>query len=300
MTSRNPHSNEGTTTVDPYVYEGTDVLVNRFGIRSDAALERVERSMTEHAIRKLLQADPPEEFGFGYLRDVHRKLFGRIYPFAGELRTVEMRKPDAVLSGRSVGYARPDRIEEEADAAIRLMHVAVADGVGWGKLALSVAGLWRAHPFREGNTRAVFVYLHQFARAHGFPLDADVTSRDPGKTRDALALAATGVEEPLSDLLRDSFRSYRTRRHPVLGFVSAHAAEILARHSNLPLAVAEPGDRVRGQVACVTGNQVIVLTSKGLLAVREELLPHVPADGEMIAAHALDPEAAAPAMPLAM
>ena len=53
--------------------------------------------------------------------------------------------------------------------------------------------LWRIHPFREGNTRTVSVYMNLFAEAMELRFDGELLSKHTGYLREALVLAA--VEE---------------------------------------------------------------------------------------------------------
>lgn len=267
--------------IDPYVYEGTDVLVNHFGIRDEEALDRAERVVTELAVFRQMQAPLPSRFGLGHLIDVHAGIFGEIYPFAGKLRTVPVGKQEHVLSGRSVAYAEPECVAAMADEAIARMEASAANPSRTG-FAEALALLWRAHPFREGNTRAVLVFLHGFCLAHGHPLDFEVLSRSPQDVRDALALAATGVPDGLAAKLAESFRSARRRNHPALGFVTAEAADFLDRFEGVPVSVAEDGDRVRGQVGCVSHSTVIVQTAKGLVAAPLSCFATEPDSGDRV------------------
>ena len=74
---------------DPYVYPGTSVLRNRFGLTDAADLDRVERL---HTTNRSLEPIPRGSFDLAHLRAIHRHLFQDIYDWAGELRTVEISK----------------------------------------------------------------------------------------------------------------------------------------------------------------------------------------------------------------
>jgi cell filamentation protein, protein adenylyltransferase len=79
---------------DPYVYPGTDVLRNVLGIRDASELERIEASLT-YLRSPLLAFQPiPGDYDLTHLREFHRYLFGDLYEWAGELRTVVLAKTD--------------------------------------------------------------------------------------------------------------------------------------------------------------------------------------------------------------
>ena len=65
---------------DPYVYPGTSVLKNRFGLRDPNALDRIERL---HTGNRILEPFPRGSFDLTHLRAIHRHLFQDIYEWAG-------------------------------------------------------------------------------------------------------------------------------------------------------------------------------------------------------------------------
>lgn len=46
--------------------------------------------------------------------------------------------------------------------------------------------IWRAHAFREGNTRTTITFVSQFAKYRGFPLDSSLFARHAVYMRSAL------------------------------------------------------------------------------------------------------------------
>jgi cell filamentation protein len=77
---------------DPYVYPGTDVLRNLLGVRDAAALAEREAALSAIRIAQLERRFIPGDFDLAHLQATHRYIFGDIYPWAGELRTVRIIK----------------------------------------------------------------------------------------------------------------------------------------------------------------------------------------------------------------
>ena len=50
--------------------------------------------------------------------------------------------------------------------------------------------IWRVHPYREGNTRAVSIFMKLFADKKGLPFNAELLSQNTGYLRNALVMAA--------------------------------------------------------------------------------------------------------------
>ena len=62
--------------------------------------------------------------------------------------------------------------------------------------------LWRVHPYREGNTRTVSIFMKLFAEASRLDFNAQLLSKHAGYLRNALVLA-TVEEAPEPQYLLD-------------------------------------------------------------------------------------------------
>lgn len=135
-------------------------------------------------------------FHVSSLRTVHRHLFQSIFDWAGEFRTVNIYKSEEVLGGLSISYSDTESIQSD------LKHIFDwASTVKWNllnnQLALNfsklMSDIWRVHPYREGNTRTVSIFMKLFAKNQGVQFDAQLLSQNAGYVRKALVLAT--VEE---------------------------------------------------------------------------------------------------------
>lgn len=72
---------------DPYCYPETSVLRNRLGLMNEDALNEAERALSEVAASEIEFDLPP--YDLAYLQRIHRKLFGDVYEWAGEIRSVD-------------------------------------------------------------------------------------------------------------------------------------------------------------------------------------------------------------------
>ena len=149
-----------------YLWEpGGYVLRNEWGIRDALALATREYKETYRRRREIERGrvEIPRTYDGAHLRAIHAHLFGNIYEWAGEYRTVGMQKgasPESAFAppdhiGRYVGYAR--RVIEETDWA-SLEPEAFADAS-----ARVFAYINHAHPFREGNGRTSRVFMEHVA-----------------------------------------------------------------------------------------------------------------------------------------
>ena len=256
---------------DPHVYEGTDTLRNNAGIRDPEALAEREQIVSFQALRQMLKEPVLGNFDQAHFAAIHKRLFAEIYPWAGETRTVELWKPEIVLSGRSVAYTPPAQIGEQMRSALSSLAQEqlgnLKDSRPAMRLAENMATLYQAHPFREGNTRTLLAFMEQYARHHRQPLDQALINRTPSETRDKLVLATIGQIRPLSEMVRNARYSEEQRAHPVLGRLSAEAFEATRLMGSPRIVMPEPGTQIRGQVVATSYDHALVRQDRVLAAV---------------------------------
>ena len=164
-------------SADPYVYPGTTVLQNIRGLRDQAGLSRLEDAVSALALAELADRHLPGSYDLAHLQAFHRFIFGDLYPWAGQVRTITISKDESVfcLPQYIDGYA--------ADIAARLAGQDHLTGRDRPEFLDGLAELWAdlnaLHPFREGNGRATRALLTQLARDAGHPIswqDLDPTA----------------------------------------------------------------------------------------------------------------------------
>ena len=110
----------------------------------------------------------PGQYDLTHLRDFHRQIFGRLYPWAGEIRTVAISKSDM--------FCLPQYIETYATEVLgQLADEKHLRGLPRDRfvdrVAHYLAEVNAIHPFREGNGRTQRAFFHQLAREAGWPID---------------------------------------------------------------------------------------------------------------------------------
>lgn len=153
---------------DPYLLPGTAVLRNRAGITDATVLAAFELKASLARVAELERRPVEGDFDLKHLRAIHRHIFGDVYDWAGEFRTVDIAK--------GMYFCRCDAIESEAH---RVFGAIAGDnylvGLGRQVFIAKIADHWgevnALHPFREGNTRAQRVFFQQLAQVAGWPID---------------------------------------------------------------------------------------------------------------------------------
>lgn len=176
-------------------YSGTSVLINKLGLKTQDALDEAERvAVTLHSV-ELEQSEPSQPFTFAFYCSLHKTLFGDLYNWAGELRTVNLFKKGTAFypaeTLQELGAAKFQYLAKEKEFQ-GLTHKAFVN-----KIAEFYHELNMLHPFREGNGRAQRLFFILLIRRGGYQINfADC---DMDALMSATIYAAQGVMDYLID-----------------------------------------------------------------------------------------------------
>ncbi len=129
-------------------------LENKFGITDSAKLANLEERWTKRRAAELFERGLLDSFEVGTyqgLAAIHAYLFQDVYDFAGKTRTVN-------LSKGSFRFAPLMYL----DAAIE--HVSAMPGSTYEEIVAKYVEMNVAHPFREGNGRAMRIWLDRMLK----------------------------------------------------------------------------------------------------------------------------------------
>ena len=189
--------------IDPYVDAETGVLHNLVGARTQAELDRAEFDLVHVAEMILLESPPGHTRTIAEWRAIHRALFGSVYSWAGELRTVNIAKASAGIGFDFVATSFFQNAISFVEAEIQeAFSVSALDRDEFTvRLAEQYSNLNVLHPFREGNGRTQRFFWNQVALAFGYELDwLSVTAE---QNAEASAVAAVEMNyEPLVSMFR--------------------------------------------------------------------------------------------------
>ena len=83
---------EASTFDKVYCYPGTEVLINNFKERDPKVLSQLERMLTAARVVDLLKKPVKGKFDLLHLKKIHHYIFQDLYPWAGEIRCVNISK----------------------------------------------------------------------------------------------------------------------------------------------------------------------------------------------------------------
>ena len=130
-------------------YDGTTCLVNKLNIRDEKVLQQVESSITLVKFSYLMSNPLPGSYDFEYYREIHRYLFGDLYDWAGEIRTIN-------LSKKGTSFMKAEQIEASANACFERINSLDFSKMSHDELIEEFADFYNTlnliHPFREGHS----------------------------------------------------------------------------------------------------------------------------------------------------
>ena len=159
---------------DPDCYPNSSVLVNKLNIRDALELEAVEAELTQ--LRSESFEPDFAAFDLGALAAIHRHLFQDIYPWAGQLRTVDISKGTTRFCSAQYIQKEADRLLAHLQSEQWLEGLALPEFVA--KIADYYCELNVIHPFREGNGRTQRLFFEALALNAGYEVDWSQVNRD--------------------------------------------------------------------------------------------------------------------------
>ena len=124
-------------------------LENKLGITDDVALAREEERISKAKALELFETGLLDSFEvgtFASLQKIHQYLFGEIYAFAGEVRTVNIAKGNF-------------RFAPVMYLTSALQHIDKMPQSDFDAIIEKYVEMNVAHPFREGNGRSTRIWL---------------------------------------------------------------------------------------------------------------------------------------------
>lgn len=195
---------------DPYCYPDSEVLRNKFGIRSLAVLDAVERNETEARANEILNRNNVTVNGWGLntLSRIHKALFGDVYPWAGHVRTIGIGKDG--IGFCDVQDIKPALSEMKNDIGF------LPERKGLGEFVRDIAAIHAVlnsvHPFREGNGRTMRTFLTLYARSRGYDLDYGLYPKEMQLAADRSALSEDADSSALAVMYASMTSPYEGRQ----------------------------------------------------------------------------------------
>lgn len=172
-----------------YCYKDTGVLKNRFNIRDNDLLKKIESDYYSVRQAKLLQNPISGNMTPSHLCRIHKYFFGKLYAFAGHYRREDIMKGKT----RFLPYSHiPDKLSAcllQLRNETFLTELTLEDYLK--RAAYYLAELNYIHPFREGNGRATREFMRYLFMKSGYGVNWSLVEKD-----DLLDAMELSVYEP--------------------------------------------------------------------------------------------------------
>lgn len=180
-------------------YPGTTVLINKLGIKNDAEFAEAEAEIVSVRIAEWSRSPLVATFDFEHYKAIHRYLFGDLYDWAGQIRTVNLAK-------KGTHFCPAPEIEIRGKLIFdRLQKLNYLQGMEYSIFVEELTDFYcstnELHPFREGNGRTQRVFLSQLARNAGYSMNFSEVDGD--LLMIATIQSAQGVRNLLKQVLGD-------------------------------------------------------------------------------------------------
>lgn len=194
-----------------YFWPGTTVLRNKLGIKDPEELREVEHRTVETRAREIQNASHQVDrtLDANHLKSIHAHLFGDLYDWAGQYRTVNISKTSS--SGTTHHFGDHASMDMYMRQVRRMITEVPWTGLERPELASRLAGVHTrlnfAHPFREGNGRSTRVFMRHLAEYSCHELAFARTPADEWNAASAATfLHPHGLRldsQPLAQIYRD-------------------------------------------------------------------------------------------------
>lgn len=115
------------------------------------------------------------ELSVDYIKYIHKYLFQDVYEFAGEFRKIDFSKHEPILNNDSVAYGDHNTLNESLEYDLSLekqknyKEMNIVDVIK--NITDFSSSIWQVHPFREGNTRTIAVFIEKYLNYLGYHVD---------------------------------------------------------------------------------------------------------------------------------
>ncbi len=181
-------------------YDGTTVLKNKFGIKKQDELDKVEQVITASLLAKAFVDISFKNVDFKFYKMLHQYVFSDIYDWAGKNRNVNMSKKGTLFCD----YKKIDKLGDDIFSNLRKNNYlkSFSDDIFLDEFTGLYCSLNYLHPFREGNGRIQRLFLSMMLNYIGKSINFTKIDKDS-------FLIAT-IKSASGDifLLRDIFKEH--------------------------------------------------------------------------------------------
>lgn len=197
---------------DPHFDYANGILHNVRGFTEQGKLDKYERRHSAVAIYDLELNPVRGRFDQAHLQAIHRRIFEKVYPWAGELRQVNIARP-ASYPFALIQFMQQNLDQTFASLASEGYLKALGVASFADRAAFYLGELNSLHPFREGNGRTLREFIRELAAEAGLRMDWSHVTQE--QMYEASSLSHNlGKRSSLATVIRAALGPTRTRPKP--------------------------------------------------------------------------------------
>lgn len=150
---------------EKYCYPNSSILRNRFDIEELDELHQAERELTAFSIAHFELEPICGCFDLKHLQKIHKGIFGDIYDWAGEFRSVNISKGTLFCLYQNINHFGNELFNQLKDENYL---IDCENGQFTERLAYYFGEINMLHPFREGNGRTQRLFIQYLAGVCGY------------------------------------------------------------------------------------------------------------------------------------
>lgn len=133
-----------------------------------------------------------------YLKTIHKHLFQGIFKenlkdYAGVFRDYNISKKENILNGRSIIYSNYQDLMEylkyDFDEEKNIDYTKLSSEKQIERISKFTSAIWQVHPFVEGNTRTIAIFIEKYLKTKGFNVNIDLFKENSLFFRNALVIS---------------------------------------------------------------------------------------------------------------
>ena len=179
------------------IEEDLNKYYKNINLNDDKLVANRECDIVSTRIMEIL-TDQSFTFSPVYLKTIHRTLFngvfqGKLANYVGEFRDFNITKKEEILNGDTVIYGYYTDIIEylkydfEDEKAVNYSKLSLEQQIK--RLSKFTSAIWQIHPFCEGNTRTIAVFIQKYLISMGWDVNNDMFKENSLYFRNALVLS---------------------------------------------------------------------------------------------------------------
>ena len=179
------------------IEEDLNKYYKNINLNDDKLVANRECDIVSTRIMEIL-TDQSFTFSPVYLKTIHRTLFngvfqGKLANYVGEFRDFNITKKEEILNGDTVIYGNYTDIIEylkydfEDEKAVNYSKLSLEQQIK--RLSKFTSAIWQIHPFCEGNTRTIAVFIQKYLISMGWDVNNDMFKENSLYFRNALVLS---------------------------------------------------------------------------------------------------------------